>query len=110
MPLVIKHEEGAVLAVVDLRNPKRSADQAAVLVLAQSIFWLACRARCVEIVLKVIFSIEFIVAEKLEHATVELIGAGLQCDCELRPGMGAVLRGVSARLHFEFLNRLGRRR
>ena len=102
--LVIEHEEGFVVPVVDFGNPHGTAEDASVLVLPQFVLGTARRTRGVEVVLEVVLRVQHIIAEELEPGAVELVGAGLQRDGELRACIGPVFGGVTAGLHLELLH------
>src|SRR5436309_12046910 len=98
--LEVRHEEEPVLPVVDLRQPNGSAQCESVLVPFERILRPLTRER-------VLFRIEFVVAEELEHRPMELVRSRLGRNIDLRGGAPELGRKDSG-LDLELLQRVDR--
>ena len=106
---IVEHEEGLVLAVVQLRQHHRTVHHEPELVLANALLTQA-RRRGVEVVLEIIFRVELVVAQEFKQRTVQVVGARTHHHDQLCAGVKAVLGRIGAREHFHFFNRLRGRR
>ncbi len=98
--LEVRHEEEPVLPVVDLRQPNGAAQCESVLVPFERILRpLTCE--------RVLFRIEFVVAEELEHRPMELVRSRLGRNIDLRGGAPELGRKDSG-LDLELLQRVDR--
>src|SRR5262245_53527908 len=106
---VIDHEKGLVVAVINLRDPKRPGQHSAEIVLSQAVFLRSRLTRRVEIVLEIIFGVEDVVAQEFERRAVPIVAARFGDDVDLRARVEAVLGRIAARQHAELLHGLDRR-
>ena len=102
-PLHVEHEEGLVLAVIDLRNAHRPIHYESRLVPAHH------AARVLGRVAGKTVGVQLVVAEKLVQGSVQRVGSALQDGVDHRAAAVAVLRVIRVRLDRHFLNGVGRR-
>ena len=89
-------EEGAVLAIIELRNRERTAGRSAELVLPQG------RAGCLEEAAR----IHHLVAQELPKVAMVLVGSGFRDHAHCSSGGAAVLGQIVMPLALELLNRI----
>src|SRR5581483_8486755 len=99
-------EKSLIFLLIELRDPNRSSDRAAKIVIAQHCGLVRLPLEKLTVLREVVIRIEYIVADEFVHAAMQVAGARLGYHVYLAAGCPAILGAVLTTNYLKLTNRV----